>query len=128
MKLRIDAIAVTSKDFKATVAFYTLLGFEFPPFSAEDQHLEPITKEGDVRLMIDHVDLTRSLTGRDVYPASHSAFALLCDTPAQVDEVCTKVKAAGQGLKTEPFDAFWGQRYATFIDPDGYEIDLFAPL
>ncbi|MCZ6462364.1 MAG: glyoxalase, partial [Actinobacteria bacterium] len=25
-------------------------------------------------------------------------------------------------------DAFWGQRYATVLDPDGNAIDLFAPL
>ena len=27
-----------------------------------------------------------------------------------------------------PFDAFWGQRYATVHDPDGNPVDLFAPL
>ena len=26
-----------------------------------------------------------------------------------------------------PFDAFWGQRYATVLDNDGNGIDLFAP-
>ena len=25
-----------------------------------------------------------------------------------------------------PFDAFWGQRYATVLDPDGVGVDLFA--
>lgn len=27
-----------------------------------------------------------------------------------------------------PFDAPWGQRYATVLDPDGNGVDLFAPL
>ena len=27
-----------------------------------------------------------------------------------------------------PWDAFWGQRYAMIRDPDGNEVDLFAPL
>ncbi|MGB5655838.1 MAG: glyoxalase, partial [Acidimicrobiia bacterium] len=27
-----------------------------------------------------------------------------------------------------PFDAFWGQRYATVLDPDGNGVDLFAPI
>ena len=27
-----------------------------------------------------------------------------------------------------PFDAPWGQRYATVEDPDGTSVDLFAPL
>jgi uncharacterized glyoxalase superfamily protein PhnB len=25
-------------------------------------------------------------------------------------------------------DAFWGQRYATVLDPDGNSVDLFASL
>ena len=28
----------------------------------------------------------------------------------------------------EPWDAFWGQRYATVLDPDGNSVDLFAAL
>ena len=28
----------------------------------------------------------------------------------------------------EPWDAAWGQRYATVQDPDGYGVDLYAPL
>ncbi len=28
----------------------------------------------------------------------------------------------------EPWDAFWGQRYAQAKDPDGNVVDLFAPL
>jgi uncharacterized glyoxalase superfamily protein PhnB len=35
---------------------------------------------------------------------------------------------AGFSAKLEPFDAFWGQRYATLIDPDGNLVDLFANL
>lgn len=27
-----------------------------------------------------------------------------------------------------PFDAPWGQRYAGVLDPDGYQVPLFAPL
>jgi hypothetical protein len=27
-----------------------------------------------------------------------------------------------------PYDAPWGQRYATVLDPDGNIVDLFAPL
>ena len=37
------------------------------------------------------------------------------------------VAAGGRGHK-EPWDAFWGQRYAEVLDPDGNVVDLFAPL
>jgi uncharacterized glyoxalase superfamily protein PhnB len=35
--------------------------------------------------------------------------------------------ALGHGRK-EPWDAFWGQRYAVVADPDGNHVDLYAPL
>ena len=36
--------------------------------------------------------------------------------------------AAGYDGHLEPWDAFWGQRYASVRDPDGNGVDLFAPL
>lgn len=33
----------------------------------------------------------------------------------------------GLGHKA-PWDAFWGQRYAVVVDPDGNLVDLFADL
>ena len=35
---------------------------------------------------------------------------------------------AGFTVKAPPYDAFWGQRYATVTDPDGNSVDLFAWL
>ena len=68
------------------------------------------------------------LNGAAPTPPNHSAFAMLCESPADVDEVYGAVIAAGHKGTTEPWDAFWGQRYATVVDPDGYKIDLFAWL
>ena len=125
---RLDAVAVSSTDMAKTVAFYELLGFEFPQWGPEDKHVEPITKPGEVRLMIDTADLMQQLTGAAPVPANHSSLAMLCDSPAEVDAIAAKMSAAGQSLTVEPWDAFWGQRYATVKDPDGYQIDLFAEL
>ena len=36
--------------------------------------------------------------------------------------------AAGRPGPLAPYDAPWGQRYATVLDPDGNLTDLFAPL
>ena len=35
---------------------------------------------------------------------------------------------AGYDGHKEPWDAFWGQRYAQLRDPDGNDVSLFAPL
>jgi len=37
-----------------------------------------------------------------------------------------KIIEAGYTGYKAPWDAFWGQRYAIIIDPDGNHVDLFA--
>jgi uncharacterized glyoxalase superfamily protein PhnB len=54
------------------------------------------------------------------------AFAL--PDPAAVDDAYAQLTAAGHQSELEPFDAFWGMRYATVLDPDGTGVDLFALL
>lgn len=127
-KLRLDAVAVSSSDLTRTAAFYALLGFDFPAFDADTMHLEPNTAEGDVRLMIDTVGLMTQLIGEAPKPPNHSSFAMLCDSPAEVDATAAAVAAAGFTVVKQPWDAFWGQRYAVVADPDGYQVDLFAAL
>jgi uncharacterized glyoxalase superfamily protein PhnB len=56
------------------------------------------------------------------------SLAFLCDSPADVDRLYAELVAAGATGHREPWDAFWGQRYATLRDPDGNGVDLFAPL
>ena len=54
------------------------------------------------------------------------AFAL--PDAAAVDAAYAQLTGAGHRGELAPFDAFWGQRYATVLDPDGTGVDLFAPL
>ena len=126
--MRLDCVAVTSVNLDRTVAFYRLLGFTFPEYAADEMHIEAITPPGAVRLMIDHADLATQLIGEPPRPGNTSAFGILCDGPAGVDRVAAAIGAAGFAVETAPWDAFWGQRYATVSDPDGYRVDLFAPL
>ena len=126
--MKLDAIGVTSGNFAKTVEFYTLLGFEFPAFAPDAKHLEPVTKAGEVRLMFDDRALMQSITGRLPVPPTHSSFAIKCASPAEVDGTVGNIKAAGFKVIKAPWDAFWGQRYAIVADPDGYMVDVFAPL
>jgi catechol 2,3-dioxygenase-like lactoylglutathione lyase family enzyme len=124
----INAVSVTTRDMTRSVAFYEALGFDFTGVDTTTDHVEPLAAPGATRLMIDGAGLIRSITGTDPKPATHSGFALLCATPAEVDAAAAKVAAAGFSVVKQPWDAFWGQRYAILADPAGYQIDLFAPL
>ena len=54
--------------------------------------------------------------------------AFRCPTPGDVDATYERIIDAGFEGKAEPWDAFWGQRFAYVRDPDGNTVALFAPL
>lgn len=50
------------------------------------------------------------------------------DTREDVDRLHAKIQAAGHRLGQEPYDAFFGSRYAIVIDPDGNQVGLKSPI
>lgn len=129
MAARIDAVGVTARDMGRSVAFYRALGFTFEAADLAAPHVEADTGAGLPRLMIDSEALARDLLGGETpRPANHACFALLCEGAGDVDARAAAVDRAGFEVATPPWDAPWGQRYATVRDPDGYLVDLFAPL
>ena len=44
-----------------------------------------------------------------------------------VDETYDRLTAAGYLGLQEPYDAFWGARYAIVADPDGRQVGLMSP-
>jgi uncharacterized glyoxalase superfamily protein PhnB len=78
--------------------------------------------------MIDAASFMTDLYGEPPRPGTVSGFAMLVESPAAVDETVSRVRAAGHAVVKDPYDAPWGQRYATVADPDGYRVDVFCPL
>lgn len=128
MPARLDAIGLVVADMPRSLAFYRRLGLEFPPDADEQGHVET-TLPGGLRLLWDTVEIVRSFD-EDWQPPTgghRAAFAFRCDTPADVDATYEELVAAGSEGHNEPWDAYWGQRYATVLDPDGNAVDLFCP-
>lgn len=122
----LDAIGIVASDLARSVAFYRLLGVPFP--DATDDHLEAELPNG-LRLMLDSEEVIRSFDPDWKRPAGNSiGLAFLCGTAGDVDKTYESIVSAGFKGKKEPWDAFWGQRYAQVLDPDGHAVDLFAPL
>ncbi|MEU6371946.1 VOC family protein [Streptomyces sp. NPDC046909] len=129
MTPRFDAIGLVVSDMAASVAFYRRLGFAFPEGSESEGHTEA-QLHGGLRLLLDTETVVRSFHPGWEAPSggSRAALALRCDSPAEVDAVYEEMVTAGHHGELKPWDAFWGQRYATLHDPDGNGVDLFAPL
>lgn len=54
--------------------------------------------------------------------------AVNAGSPDGVNEAYQMILNAGFEGMTEPFDAFWGQRYSQVKDPDGNPVDIYAAL
>jgi uncharacterized glyoxalase superfamily protein PhnB len=123
----LNAIGIAVSDMSASIRFYRLLGLDVPE-TPDEGHVDTFLPNG-VRFMLDSEDVMRSFredwtrqTGNQV------GLALECGSPAEVDETYAQVTAAGFHGEKEPWDAFWGQRYAMLLDPDGVEVSLYAAL
>ncbi|MDT0320130.1 VOC family protein [Streptomyces millisiae] len=128
MTARFDLIGLVTDDMAASLAFYRRLGLDIPEGAESQPHVEAALP-GGLRVAWDtvatikgfHPEWTPGTGGR-------LGLAFRCDDPADVDAVYAELTAAGYVGEKEPWDAFWGQRYAIVLDPDGNGVDLFAPL
>ena len=128
MTIKFDAIGLVVADMAATLEFYRMLGLDVPEDLNDEGHVET-TLPGGIRLMWDTVEVVRSFSSWSPPSGGHRiGLAFLCDSPAVVDTKHAELIAAGYRSNVDPFDAFWGQRYATVLDPDANPVDLFAPL
>jgi uncharacterized glyoxalase superfamily protein PhnB len=116
-------------DMAAALDFYARLGLVAPPGSPAEDHVE-VGLAGGLKLAFDTESMIKSIDPQWTPPTGghRIALAFQCADPAGVDRVYTNLTGAGHRGHTAPFDAFWGQRYATVVDPDGNHIDLYATL
>jgi len=123
----LNAIGIVASDMARSIRFYRLLGLDVPDTPGEG-HVDATLPSG-VRLMLDTEDVVRSFRPDWTRQAGNQiSVALQCGSPAEVDELYAQAVAAGFDGEKEPWDAFWGQRYAQLADPDGNPVDLYASL
>jgi uncharacterized glyoxalase superfamily protein PhnB len=123
----LNAIGIAVSDLRRSMQFYRLLGLDLPEDSPED-HVEATMANG-TRLMFDAEEVIRSfLPEWTRLDGNQVSLAFECGSPSEVDEIYARVIAAGFEGEKEPWDAFWGQRYALLGDPDGVRVNLYAAL
>ncbi|QZY52055.1 VOC family protein [Leucobacter tenebrionis] len=130
MTLRLDFIGIVTADLAASLAFYRALGVDVPPGQEDAPHAEA-QLPGGMTLAWDPVSTIRSFMPDFELPVGGGriGLAVRAGSPEEVDGAYARIiEQYPDAAHTSPWDAPWGQRYATVLDPDGNSIDLYAPL
>jgi catechol 2,3-dioxygenase-like lactoylglutathione lyase family enzyme len=125
--MRLDMIGLIVEDIPRSLAFYSRLGMPVDETAVDGPYYE-CTFSG-IRFSWNALSMIKEIDPHWVPPVGErSGMAFLAESPSGVDAKYAEMTAAGYRGVREPWDAFWGQRYAQVEDPDGNKVDLFAPL
>jgi catechol 2,3-dioxygenase-like lactoylglutathione lyase family enzyme len=127
---QLNLVSLIVADMEATVSFYRRLGLTIPDADPAwaDLH-RSATMPGDMRLDFDSVDFVSKWDHGWPGPGAGSAFVgFAVETRDEVDLIHADMTSAGYPSQQEPFDAFWGARYAVLADPDGNPVGIMSPL
>jgi len=133
----LDQINIVSGDVEASIEFYRRLGVDIPERqiwrTPSGAHHVTAAEREDLGFTFDLDSTTfaaiwnggwkgrADLRGRVVI-----GFGL--PTRAAVDDLYRAMTGAGHRGLQEPYDAFWGARYAVLEDPDGIAVGLMSPI
>jgi uncharacterized glyoxalase superfamily protein PhnB len=125
----LNNLDIVVADITASITFYRHLGLEFQIDPGYTEHAGCDLPNG-VHLMLDQEKFAAMArpgwTRTEGSPPIFLSFQF--DRPADVDAKYAELTGAGYRGSREPWDAFWGHRFATVLDPDGNGVDLYAPL
>jgi catechol 2,3-dioxygenase-like lactoylglutathione lyase family enzyme len=129
--IRLDQINLVVSDVPASRAFYSRLGLDFgaePDPVWDSQHVSARPGESTpLDLDLDSVTFAakwnRGASGR-----SGAILGFKVDSRAEVDALVSALAADGVPVQQEPYDAFWGARYAVVSDPDGNGVGIMSPI
>ncbi len=134
MTIDFDQIDIVVADMDATLAFYRALGLEIPDdaiwrTSTGIHHIDITMPSG----LIVHFDSPQLAVvynrgwSRPTGTGTRNVFSFKVAERDDVDALHRKLTALGYACTQEPFDAFWGARYAIFADPDGNHVGFMSP-
>ncbi len=125
----LNHVDIVSEDVEATVGFYRRLGVEIPEESVWRHngraHHVGITLPNGVELSLSSAEMTRAYTSE----CGDGGNILITSVESRkaVDSLFADMTGAGHPVVQEPFDAFWGARYAIVRDPGGNNVGIMSP-
>jgi catechol 2,3-dioxygenase-like lactoylglutathione lyase family enzyme len=129
--IRLDQLNLVVRDVEASRVFYGRLGLDF------GEQRDPVwanhhvgAEHGDHSGVDVDLDSTSFVRKWDAgWPGGAGiVVGFKVDSRHEVDEFVARLAAEGVPVQQEPFDAFWGARYAVLSDPDGNGVGIMSPI
>ena len=123
----LSQVNLVVSDMPATIAFYRRLGLVV---AAEPgaQHVAAQMPNG-MLIEWDSTQFVRQWdSGWDGSTGGSAVLGFSVSSRDAVDEIYADLTRAGYQGHQQPYDAFWGARYAIVTDPDGNCVALMSPI
>jgi uncharacterized glyoxalase superfamily protein PhnB len=126
MAVHLNTIGIVVHDMGASLAFYRTLGLPVPDGQEAEANVEVALPNG-ITLGFLSEAMARQADDTFQTPVGQRLnLQFACADATEVDATHARLVAAGYASHTAPWDAYWGQRFARIIDPNGLVINLFA--
>ena len=124
----LNLVTLVVKNMDASVAFYRRLGASIPDAPPPWDSLHRSAEfAGGLQLDLDSQSFAPKWNSG--YKAGDTAVVgFQLPSREAVDKAYGELTSDGHPGQQEPFDAFWGARYAVVEDPDGNAIGLMSPI
>ncbi len=119
-------INLVTENMAAAVAFYRRLGLTIPDtVPAFQDHHRSVEASGGIDVDLDSHEFARHWNKG--WAGGMAVLNFAVRSRQRVDEIYADLLGAGYRGQQEPYDAFWGARYAVVEDPDGNSVGIMSP-
>ncbi len=128
MNVRLDQVNIVAQDMDVMVRFYSRLGIRIHEVAPEwDAHHRHTGSPGGVDIDLDS-DAFAAVWNRGWPGGGGVVLGFRVDERDEVDRIYEELTGAGYRSQQQPYDAFWGSRYAVVSDPEGNAVGLMSPV
>ena len=131
--LVLDQLNLICNDMEATISFYRLLGLDIPDNAVwrteTGPHHVEVKMPNGFELAFDSNALAcvyNSGSMQHTNSGTRNVISFRVQSSNNVDSICEKLKDLGHPVSQEPYNTFWGSRYAIIEDPDGNLIGIMS--